>query len=119
MLERSKHLNGIKMSLNEALKKSARKERNLTRHQLGELVGAQKSQISKLESNTNMIQILSSYSFYWLGNPSYTPGSPPAYRSSLRRRIGKLARYGPVWAGWLSGMLRLPSLVITLYVFKI
>ena len=36
--------------LGEAVKK-ARKERNLTQAQLGELVGVQKSQISKIENN--------------------------------------------------------------------
>ncbi len=36
--------------LGEAIKK-ARKERNLTQEQLGELVGVKKSQISKLENN--------------------------------------------------------------------
>ena len=33
--------------------KQARQERNLTQEQLGQLVGVQKSQISKLESSTN------------------------------------------------------------------
>jgi transcriptional regulator with XRE-family HTH domain len=33
--------------------KTARQERNLTQEQLGQLVGVQKSQISKLESSTN------------------------------------------------------------------
>ncbi len=33
--------------------KAARKERNLTQEQLGELVGVKKSQISKLESSAN------------------------------------------------------------------
>jgi DNA-binding XRE family transcriptional regulator len=33
--------------------KAARKERNLTQEQLGQLVGVQKSQISKLENSAN------------------------------------------------------------------
>ena len=37
--------------------KEARKERNLTQEQLGELVGVQKSQISKLESSANSATI--------------------------------------------------------------
>lgn len=37
--------------------KSVRKERNLTQEQLGELIGVQKSQISKLERNTKNVTI--------------------------------------------------------------
>jgi HTH-type transcriptional regulator / antitoxin HipB len=37
--------------------KSARKERNLTQEELGELVGVQKSQISKLEKNASNVTI--------------------------------------------------------------
>ena len=37
--------------------KSARKERQLTQEQLGELVGVQKSQISKLERNAKNVTI--------------------------------------------------------------
>lgn len=37
--------------------KSIRKERKLTQEQLGELIGVQKSQISKLERNTKNITI--------------------------------------------------------------
>ena len=37
--------------------KIARKDRNLTQEQLGELVGVQKSQISKLESSANSATI--------------------------------------------------------------
>ena len=37
--------------------KSARQERNLTQEQLGELVGVQKAQISKLESSANSATI--------------------------------------------------------------
>jgi DNA-binding XRE family transcriptional regulator len=37
--------------------KTARQERNLTQEQLGEIIGVQKSQISKLESSTNSATI--------------------------------------------------------------
>ena len=37
--------------------KKARQERKLTQEQLGELIGVQKSQISKLESSTNSATI--------------------------------------------------------------
>lgn len=37
--------------------KKARHERNLTQEQLGALVGVQKAQISKLESNTNNVTL--------------------------------------------------------------
>lgn len=37
--------------------KTARQERNLTQEQLGELVGVQKAQISKLESSVNSASI--------------------------------------------------------------
>ncbi len=37
--------------------KSVRKKRNLTQEQLGELIGVQKSQISKLERNTKNVTI--------------------------------------------------------------
>src|SRR6186713_1763588 len=37
--------------------KTARQERNLTQEQLGELVGVQKAQISKLESSANSASI--------------------------------------------------------------
>lgn len=37
--------------------KTARLERNLTQEQLGQLIGVQKSQISKLESSTNSATI--------------------------------------------------------------
>lgn len=37
--------------------KMARQERNLTQEQLGELIGVQKSQISKLESSANSATI--------------------------------------------------------------
>ena len=37
--------------------KTARQERNLTQEQLGQLIGVQKSQISKLENSTNSATI--------------------------------------------------------------
>lgn len=37
--------------------KKVRKERNLTQEQLGELIGVQKAQISKIENNINNITI--------------------------------------------------------------
>ena len=37
--------------------KSVRQERNLTQEQLGELIGVQKSQISKLERNAKNVTI--------------------------------------------------------------
>ncbi len=37
--------------------KSTRKERHLTQEQLGDLIGVQKSQISKLERNTKNVTI--------------------------------------------------------------
>ena len=42
--------------LGEAIKK-ARKERNLTQSQLGELVGVKKAQISRLENNTKNVTV--------------------------------------------------------------
>ena len=42
--------------LGEAIKRT-RKEQKLTQTQLGELIGVQKSQISKLESNTKNVTI--------------------------------------------------------------
>ena len=41
--------------LGEMIKK-ARKERNLTQEQLGQLVGVQKAQISKIENNTKDVR---------------------------------------------------------------
>ena len=47
----------LKLELIGEMIKTARKERNLTQEQLGELIGVQKSQISKLESNTKNVTI--------------------------------------------------------------
>ncbi len=43
----------LRMDVLGRMIKMARQERNLTQEQLGELIGVQKSQISKLESSAN------------------------------------------------------------------
>lgn len=43
----------LRMDVLGRMIKTARQERNLTQEQLGELIGVQKSQISKLESSAN------------------------------------------------------------------
>lgn len=47
----------LRMDVLGRIIKTARQERNLTQEQLGNLVGVQKSQISKLESSTNSATI--------------------------------------------------------------
>ena len=47
----------LRMDVLGKMIKTARLERNLTQEQLGQLVGVQKSQISKLESSTNSATI--------------------------------------------------------------
>jgi HTH-type transcriptional regulator / antitoxin HipB len=47
----------LRMDVLGRMIKTARQERNLTQEQLGQLVGVQKSQISKLESSTNSATI--------------------------------------------------------------
>ncbi|PKP32732.1 MAG: transcriptional regulator [Bacteroidetes bacterium HGW-Bacteroidetes-16] len=47
----------LRMDVLGKMIKKARTERNLTQEQLGQLVGVQKSQISKLESHTNSATI--------------------------------------------------------------
>jgi HTH-type transcriptional regulator/antitoxin HipB len=47
----------LRMELLGSMIKKARKERNLTQEQLGQLIGVQKSQISKLESSVNSATI--------------------------------------------------------------
>ncbi|MCB9032848.1 MAG: helix-turn-helix transcriptional regulator [Chitinophagales bacterium] len=54
---RDKYEFDLKMELLGIMIKSVRKERKLTQEQLGELVGVQKSQISKLERNTKNVTI--------------------------------------------------------------
>jgi len=55
--ERDKYEFDLRMELLEEMIKSVRKERNLTQEQLGELIGVQKSQISKLERSTKNVTI--------------------------------------------------------------
>jgi transcriptional regulator with XRE-family HTH domain len=47
----------LRMDILGKMIKTARQERNLTQEQLGELIGVQKSQISKLESSANSATI--------------------------------------------------------------
>lgn len=49
--ERNKYEFDLKVDVLGEMIKSVRKERHLTQEQLGKLVGVQKSQISKLETN--------------------------------------------------------------------
>ncbi len=49
-------MNFVWMFLGKMIK-AARKERNLTQEQLGNLIGVQKAQISKLESSANSATI--------------------------------------------------------------
>lgn len=55
--ERDEYEYELSMDVLGRMIKTARQERNLTQEQLGQLVGVQKSQISKLESNTNSATI--------------------------------------------------------------
>ncbi len=47
----------LRMDVLGRMIKMARQERNLTQEQLGELVGVQKAQISKLESSVNSARV--------------------------------------------------------------
>lgn len=47
----------LKMDILGDLIKSVRKERNLTQTELGQLIGVQKAQISKLENNTKNVSL--------------------------------------------------------------
>lgn len=47
----------LKLELIGELIRKARKERNLTQSQLGELIGVQKAQISKLENSSKNVSI--------------------------------------------------------------
>src|SRR5476649_2845853 len=51
--ERDEYEYELRMDVLGRMIKAARQERNLTQEQLGELVGVQKAQISKLESSAN------------------------------------------------------------------
>lgn len=55
--KRDKYEFDLKMEILGEMIKSVRKERHLTQEQLGELIGVQKSQISKLERNTKNVTI--------------------------------------------------------------
>lgn len=55
--ERDRYEFDLKLEVLGEMIKSARKERQLTQEQLGELVGVQKSQISKLERNAKNVTI--------------------------------------------------------------
>lgn len=55
--ERDKYEFDLRMELLGNMIKSVRKERNLTQQQLGDLIGVQKSHISKLEKNTKNVTI--------------------------------------------------------------
>ena len=52
-IDRDNYEYELRMDVLGRMIKTARQERNLTQEQLGELVGVQKSQISKLESSAN------------------------------------------------------------------
>lgn len=56
-VERDKYEFDLKIEVLGDMIKSVRKERQLTQEQLGELIGVQKSQISKLERNTRNVTI--------------------------------------------------------------
>jgi HTH-type transcriptional regulator / antitoxin HipB len=55
--ERGEYEYQLHMDVLGKMIKAARKQRNLTQEQLGQLVGVQKSQISKLESSANSATI--------------------------------------------------------------
>lgn len=55
--ERDSYEYELRMDVLGRMIKTARQERNLTQEQLGQLVGVQKSQISKLESSANSATI--------------------------------------------------------------
>ena len=56
-LEREEYEMDLKIELIGDMIKRIRKERNLTQSELGELIGVQKAQISKLENNTKNVSI--------------------------------------------------------------
>jgi DNA-binding XRE family transcriptional regulator len=55
--ERDKYEFDLKLDVLGEMIKSVRKKRHLTQEQLGELVGVQKSQISKLERNARNVTV--------------------------------------------------------------
>lgn len=56
-IDREEYEYELRMDVLGRMIKVARQERNLTQEQLGELIGVQKSQISKLESSANSATI--------------------------------------------------------------
>ncbi len=56
-LEREQFEYDLKLDVLGEMIKSTRLERNLTQEQLGELIGVQKAQISKLERNANNVTL--------------------------------------------------------------
>jgi len=56
-VERDEYEYELRMDVLGRMIKTARQKRNLTQEQLGELVGVQKAQISKLESSANSATI--------------------------------------------------------------
>ena len=55
--KRDKYEYELRLDLLGKMIKQARKERNLTQSQLGELIGVQKSQISRIENNAKNVTI--------------------------------------------------------------
>ena len=55
--ERDQYEFDLQIELLGDMIKSVRKQRNLTQEQLGELIGVQKSQISKLEKSTKNVTV--------------------------------------------------------------
>ena len=55
--ERDQYEYELRMDILGRMIKTARQERNLTQEQLGDLIGVQKAQISKLESSANSTTI--------------------------------------------------------------
>ena len=55
--EREQYEYELRMDLLGQMIRTTRKEKNLTQEKLGELIGVNKSQISKLENNTNSATI--------------------------------------------------------------
>jgi HTH-type transcriptional regulator/antitoxin HipB len=55
--DRDQYEYDLKMEILGELIKQTRKERNLTQEQLGELIGVQKAQISRLENHTGNVTL--------------------------------------------------------------
>lgn len=55
--ERERYEFELKLELIGDMIKAARKERNLTQEQLGQLIGVKKAQVSRLENNTSNVTI--------------------------------------------------------------